>query len=280
MTTTHELPVRDRILETAQRLFYRDGFRAVGIDTIIAEAGVAKMSLYRHFPSKDDLIVAYLEESNQQFWAWLDGASADVEEPAERLVAMFAAIEKLATSPECLGCTFQGTAAEFPDRDHPGHQVALTHKKTVRDRLAHLARQAGLHQPEHLGNQLLVLMDGAWVAARCSDPTTPPPDSPTPLEPLSSLTGNESVESKQVLSILHGVPTVGVGIDTRLTNYGIAISALVQPRLEGFTDDRHSPFRPRRPATRTPATRNTPSTINATQSQPSPNQRLRVAHTR
>lgn len=173
MTTTHDLPVRERILETAQRLFYRDGFRAVGIDTIIAEAGVAKMSLYRHFPSKDDLIAAYLEESNRQFWHWIDGATADVQDPAERLITMFAAIEKLATSPQCLGCTFQGTAAEFPDRDHPGHQVARAHKENVRDRFADLARQAGLGAPDRLANQLLLLMDGAWVAARMFGPQNP-----------------------------------------------------------------------------------------------------------
>ncbi|MGC2241418.1 MAG: TetR/AcrR family transcriptional regulator [Acidimicrobiia bacterium] len=173
MTTTTEPSVRERILETAQRLFYRDGFRAVGIDTIIAEAGVAKMSLYRHFPSKDDLIVAYLEESNRQYWEWLDGAVADITDPLDKLVGMFGAIEKLATSPECLGCTFQGTAAEFPDQDHPGHQVALAHKKRVRDRFAQLAREAGLRDPHELGNQLLLLMDGAWVAARMYGPANP-----------------------------------------------------------------------------------------------------------
>jgi AcrR family transcriptional regulator len=160
-------------LETAQRLFHRDGFRAVGIDTIIAGAGVAKMSLYRHFPSKDDLIVAYLEQSNRQFWEWLDGAVAHLDDPKAKLVGMFEAIEKLATSPECLGCTFQGTAAEFPDRDHPGHQVALAHKRMVQDRFAQLAGEAGLRDPEKLADQLLLLMDGAWVAARVYGPDNP-----------------------------------------------------------------------------------------------------------
>jgi AcrR family transcriptional regulator len=173
MIETQELSARDRILETAIRLFYRDGFRAVGIDTIIAEAGVAKMSLYRHFPSKDDLIVAYLEESNRRYWDWLDAESAGIQDPSERLVGMLEAIEKLATSPECLGCTFQGTAAEFPDRDHPGHQVALSHKNTVRERLIAVAREAGLTDPEALGDQLLLLIDGAWVAARMFGPDNP-----------------------------------------------------------------------------------------------------------
>jgi AcrR family transcriptional regulator len=173
MTTIEDLPVRRRILDTALRLFYRDGFRAVGIDTIIAEAGVAKMSLYRHFPSKDDLIVAYLEESNRQFWEWLDGAVAHLDDPEEKLVGMFEAIEKLAISPECLGCTFQGTAAEFPDRDHPGHQVALAHKQKVQNRFAQLAGEARLRDPEKLADHLLLLMDGAWVAARMYGPGNP-----------------------------------------------------------------------------------------------------------
>jgi AcrR family transcriptional regulator len=173
MATTQEMPARERILETAQRRFSRDGFRAVGIDTIIAEAGVAKMSLYRHFPSKDHLIVAYLEESNRHYWEWLVGATAELDDPLDKLVGMFEAIEKLSTSPECLGCTFQGTAAEFPDRDHPGHQVALAHKKQVRDRFAQLAEAAGLRDPKVLGDQLLLLMDGAWVAARMFGPDNP-----------------------------------------------------------------------------------------------------------
>jgi AcrR family transcriptional regulator len=173
MREPREVPARDRILATAGRLFYRDGFRAVGVDTIVAEAGVAKMSLYRHFPSKDDLIVAYLEEANRQFWAWLDRAVGDVDDPGDRLLGTLAAIERLATSQDCLGCTFQSTAAEFPDRDHPGHQVALAHKRAVRDRFADLAHRAELRAPEQLADQLLLLMDGAWVAARMYGPTNP-----------------------------------------------------------------------------------------------------------
>jgi len=173
-TSTEPKPAaRERILEAATRLFLRDGFRAVGIDTIIAEAGVAKMTLYAHFPSKDDLIVAYLERANEQFWEWLDGASAGVDDPRARLLAMFDAVGKLANSPRCLGCTFQGTAAEFPDPEHPGHRVALAHKQAVRARLRTLAEHAGLREPDDLADQLLLLMDGAWVAARMFGPDNP-----------------------------------------------------------------------------------------------------------
>lgn len=164
---------RERILEAASRLFVRDGFRAVGVDTVIAEAGVAKMTLYAHFPSKDDLIAAYLERANERFWRWLDTAVAGVDDPRAKLVSMFHAVGKLANDPQCLGCTFQGTAAEFPDPEHPGHRVALAHKQAVLARLGTLAREADLRDPEALADQLLLLMDGAWVAARMFGPGNP-----------------------------------------------------------------------------------------------------------
>jgi AcrR family transcriptional regulator len=170
--TTAQTKPRDRILEAAGRLFLRHGFRAVGVDTIIAEAGVAKMTLYAHFPSKDDLIVAYLERADEQFWAWLEDASV-ADGLRAKLVAMFDAVGKLADSPQCLGCTFQGTAAEFPDPEHPGHRVALGHKQAVVARLRTLAEDAGLRDPADLAQQLLLLMDGAWVAARMFGPHNP-----------------------------------------------------------------------------------------------------------
>jgi AcrR family transcriptional regulator len=165
-----ERSARDRILDTASQLFYRDGYHAVGIDTIVARSGVAKMTLYRHFPSKDDLIAAYLERANAEFWDWLEGEIAAVKEPRAKLMAAFEATGKLATSPQCLGCTFQAAASEFAELEHPGHEVALAHKRRVLDRLAELARSAGLADPHSLAAQLLLLMDGAWVAARMFGP--------------------------------------------------------------------------------------------------------------
>lgn len=173
---TQQRPARERILDTAGRLFYRDGFLAVGVDTIIAESGVAKMTLYRHFPSKDDLIAAYLERANAQFWTWLDEAAATVSGPREKLIAMFDAVTKVATSPQCLGCSFQGAALEFPNREHPAHQVALAHKEMVRKRVQALAEQAGLRDAAALANQLLLLMDGAWIASRMYGPQNPAVD--------------------------------------------------------------------------------------------------------
>lgn len=167
---------RERILDTAGILFYRDGFHAVGIDTIIAESGVAKMTLYRHFPSKDDLIVAYLNRGNDLFWDWIDQTTAGVQGPQEKIVAIFEAIGKQATSPQCLGCSFQGAALEFPLQEHPAHQVALAHKEIFRERLRLLADQAGLKAPGELANQLLMLMEGAWIVSRMYGPNNPAVD--------------------------------------------------------------------------------------------------------
>jgi AcrR family transcriptional regulator len=166
-----ERSARDRLLDTASELFYRDGFHAVGIDTIVERSGVAKMTLYRHFPSKDDLIAAYLERANREFWEWLEAELVRVHEPKAKLVAAFEAIARLATSTRCLGCTFQAAASEFPELEHKGHQVALDHKRRVLDCFAGLARGADLRDPDRLAAHLLLLMDGAWVAARMFGPS-------------------------------------------------------------------------------------------------------------
>jgi AcrR family transcriptional regulator len=165
-----ERSARERILDAASELFYRHGYHAIGIDTIVERSGVAKMTLYRHFPSKDALIAAYLERSNAEFMAWLDGSMAAVDDPRARLIAAFDAIATLAKSTRCLGCTFQGAASEFPELDHPGHRVARAHKQAIRERFAGIAREAGLRDPDGLAGQLLLLMDGAWVAARMFGP--------------------------------------------------------------------------------------------------------------
>jgi len=158
---------RQHILDVAGDLFFRNGYRAIGVDTIVKEAGVAKMTLYRYFASKDDLIVAYLEQVNQLFWDWFDEAIEPyADQLRDQLVAVFAALEKLVKSPQCYGCAFLVAASEFPEFDSPGHRVALVHKQAVRDRLRELAGQAGARKPEELADQLLLLMDGSFAAVR------------------------------------------------------------------------------------------------------------------
>jgi AcrR family transcriptional regulator len=158
---------REHILETATKLFYQHGFRAVGIDKVIAESGVAKMTLYKHFPSKDDLIVAYLQRSNEAWWGWFEEVTKPFEgKPKKQLEIVFEGVAKIASSPQCMGCTFTVAASEFPDLNHPGHRAALEHKKQVLARFKELAKAAKLHQPSTVAEQLALLLDGAWNAAR------------------------------------------------------------------------------------------------------------------
>src|SRR6266545_552354 len=149
---------RERTLETAGRLFYRDGYRAVGVDTIIAESGVAKMTLYRHFRSKDELIAAYLERADRYLLQWIEGLIAPHADPRDALIGVFDGVAKLASSPECLGCAFVGAAAEFPEPEHPGHRVALGHKRAVAASLRELAEAAGATDPKALAEELLLVM--------------------------------------------------------------------------------------------------------------------------
>lgn len=169
-----ELSTRQRILEVAGNLFFHQGYRAVGVDTIVKEAGIAKMTLYRHFPSKDDLIVAYLEQVNRLLWEWFDQAiEPHQSRPREQLVAVFMALEKLVKSPQCYGCAFLMAASEFPEMDSPGHRVAIAHKRAVRGRFRDLAQAAGAQRPEALADQLLLLMDGSFAAVRMFGPDNP-----------------------------------------------------------------------------------------------------------
>lgn len=158
---------RQQILDTASQLFLRESFRAVGIDTIVEQSGVAKMTLYRYFPSKDALIVAYLEQTNSKFWGWFEQAIAPYErQPRQQLYALYEALTKLATSPTCAGCTFQMAASEYPVAEQVVHKAALEHKQAVRRRLHDLATQAHAHDSSLLADQLLLLMDGAFAATR------------------------------------------------------------------------------------------------------------------
>lgn len=164
---------RQRVLRVAGDLFSEHGFHAVGIDLIIERAGVAKATLYRHFPTKDDLIAAHLHITNERFWAWFDAAVDPEPPPAETLARLLEAVATLATSPACLGCSFQKAAAEFPERTHPGHEIAVAHKDAVRARLRELAAAAGARRPDELADGLLLLMDGAFAAARMYGPSNP-----------------------------------------------------------------------------------------------------------
>lgn len=152
---------RDRILQVAGRLFYSEGYRAVGIDRVIAEADVAKATFYKHFPSKDDLIVA---------WITLAEARSTAELPPEDgpapLTAYVQHMLAIALRPHCLGCTYQGTASEFADPAHPAHAAAREVKLRVLETLATRARHQGTADPQALAEQVFLLLEGVWASVR------------------------------------------------------------------------------------------------------------------
>ena len=159
--------VRERILNTARELFYRDGARAVGVDTVVAQSGVAKTSLYRWFPSKDALIVAVLQEEWKDRWAGWDYTAAHASpEPREQLRAQFAGIARFVSSPKYRGCPFMNVTVEFADEQHPGREVAREVMLELRRRVRALVDGLGVSQPEVLTEQLVLLVDGAFSSAQ------------------------------------------------------------------------------------------------------------------
>jgi AcrR family transcriptional regulator len=169
---------KDKLFQTAARLFYQNGYRAIGVDTIASESGIGKMTLYRHYPSKDDLIVAFLRQSNEEFWEYFEQSTKDASTAREKLLAFFKALQEYVVNSACYGCPFLNVATEYPETDYAGHQVALEHKRAVRARFNQLAKEAGARQPKALANALFLLMDGAYMAARMfgSSPSSPAAD--------------------------------------------------------------------------------------------------------
>ncbi len=157
---------RQRILETADRLFYRDGIRAVGIDRIIAEAEVAKMSLYKHFPSKDDLILAVLKYREQGVLEFFRSAMERHGKKAKNpLRAFFAALKEWFETPGFRGCAFQNAAAELADPAHPGTEFVRGHKQRFGEFLFGLVEAAVGKTAVKVAPAVALLVEGAVVTA-------------------------------------------------------------------------------------------------------------------
>ncbi len=165
---------RRYILDTASRLFYTRGVRAVGMDTLLKELGLGSMTLYRQFPTKDDLVAAYIQAQSAAWWARLEDALAAAGDgPRARLAAVFAQLDRDIAAPGFRGCPFLNTVTEFPDPAHPAHAAAVVHKRAVRARFEELARAAGAVDPTALTDALVVLMDGAYCAGQALGPDGP-----------------------------------------------------------------------------------------------------------
>ena len=157
--------VRERVLSTASALFYRHGVRAVGVDLVVAEAGVAKTSLYRHFRTKDDLIAAFLQREDEDFWrVWDEVAGRHAGDAAGELAAHLDWIGDRVGRRGYRGCPQLNVAAEFPEADHPARKVATAHKLELRRRLRAIAERLDASDPDQLAGQLSVLVNGAFVS--------------------------------------------------------------------------------------------------------------------
>lgn len=159
--------VRDRILNTARDLFYRHGINSVGVDTVVAQSGVAKTSLYRWFPSKDALIVAVLQKEAEDRWSgWDHTAACCGPDPRERLRAQLAGVVRYVTGPKYRGCPFMNVTAEFADPEHPARRVAREMVEELRRRVRELVDPLNVHDPEALTEQIVMLIKGAFSSAQ------------------------------------------------------------------------------------------------------------------
>jgi len=157
---------RQRILETADRLFYQDGVRAVGVDRIIAEAGVAKMSLYKHFPSKDDLILEVLKYHEEGVFEFFRSATERHGKKAKsRLRAFFAALREWFEKPGFRGCPFQNAAVELADPKHAGTEFVRGHKQRFSDFLRGLVEESIGKAAAKVAPAVIILVEGAIVTA-------------------------------------------------------------------------------------------------------------------
>jgi AcrR family transcriptional regulator len=173
-TVTRPSAARERILATAFELFYARGIRAVGIDLIIARSGVAKATFYKHFPSKDDLVLAYLDKVDGVWFGQLAAAAeAAGPDPAEQLVGMFDALRTACRRDGYRGCAFINAAAESQPGT-PVHQRTVKHKSAVLAWVRDLAEQTGAHEPDTLARSLTLLLDGGLASGSLdADPQAP-----------------------------------------------------------------------------------------------------------
>ena len=156
---------RERILLAATELFAIQGIRATGVDSIVKSANTNKMTLYKHFPSKEVLIVAYLQTRDAELWDRIvEQIERKEQSPKAKLLAIFDVLGEWITDPDFQGCPFINASAEFPDPSHEVHRVSAAFYRKLQNHMTDLAEQAGAHSPQRLGGQLRALFQGAIVS--------------------------------------------------------------------------------------------------------------------
>ena len=158
---------REELVESAMRVFYRHGFHASGLESILEEGGISRMTLYNHFKSKDELIVAALRRRDEIFRnRMMKFVDSKAKAPLERLLAVFDFHEQWFTGKDFCGCMFINASAEFADPQCAVRRVAAEHKRSIARYLADLCRQCGLSGPELIADQLNLLLEGAIVTGQ------------------------------------------------------------------------------------------------------------------
>jgi AcrR family transcriptional regulator len=163
--TRNKAKTRQRLLAAARELFYENSICATGVSAVAERAGVTKMTLYAHFPSKDQLVAAYLEDNDLRWREFLEEKLSGYEDSRDRLLAVCDAYREYFTAREMRGCAFVNCAAEFPDPDHPARRVIRQHKAGVRVQLRDLAAEAGAEAYATLAARLFVVLEGAYVTS-------------------------------------------------------------------------------------------------------------------
>jgi AcrR family transcriptional regulator len=170
-----QAPPRERILAVARDLFYRHGIRAVGVEAIAEAAATNKMTLYRHFGSKDELVAAYISElakEGDQLWVTL--AEVYPGDPHAQLEGWVRHVEQIFVDREDRGCAIANAAVELRDTDHPARKIIDDYKTRKRERLVGLFRDAGYAEPEVLADEVFLLFEGARISIQCcSGPSGP-----------------------------------------------------------------------------------------------------------
>lgn len=169
--TTQALPPRERLLATARRLFYSEGIHSVGVDRLVAEANVTRATFYRHFPTKEALVEAYLRATDDDLRTAVAQALAG-NDPQKALEALLDLIGTTANTPEFRGDWFINAAAEYPDAANPVRIAIREHRDWFQTTVTDLAAKVGHPDPVEAGRMLVLLHDGALTAAQLDDPAT------------------------------------------------------------------------------------------------------------
>ena len=165
----------EHVLATASRLFYAHGVRAVGVEWIVADSGVAKTTLYRHFATKDDLVAAFLEREDREFWQqWDDVVRPVAGDPMDELVAILNWVGQRVSRDGYRGCPQINVAAEFSDANHPARKIRKAHKVEMYARLRSLVARLKLRKPDEVAMQIALLIDGAFTSDGRLTPSSAP----------------------------------------------------------------------------------------------------------